>query len=134
VGLKNKKEDKMKKNLVLVIFIIATFMVATLPVLGSSADSEDYKVIKNAVKGKKGSKIQWFKLSVFDKKAKKSKVKITVPFALVEMLSECDTDELKIKDKCDIDLKKVLEILKKNGPMTLVEVDDDDCLVKIWFE
>ncbi len=124
----------MKKNLVLVIFIMATFMVASLPVLGSSADSDDYKVIKNAVKGKKGSEINWFKLSVYDKKAKKTKVKVTVPFALVEMLSECKDDKLKIKDECDIDLKKIMEILKKNGPMTLVEVEEDDCLVKIWFE
>ena len=124
----------MKKNLVLVIFIMATFMVASLPVLGSAADSDDYKVIKNAVKGKKGSEINWFKLSVYDKKAKKTKVKITVPFALVEMFSECKDDKLKIKDECDIDLKKIMEILKKNGPMTLVEVEEDDCLVKIWFE
>ncbi len=131
-----KEEDKMKKNLVLAIFIIATFMVATLPVLGSSNYSDDYKVIKKAVKGKKGSEIHWFKLTVFDKKAKKSKVKITLPFALVEMLSECDTEKLKIKDKCDINLKKILKILKKYGPMTLVEIDDDDddCLVKVWFE
>jgi hypothetical protein len=125
----------MKKNLVLVIFIMAAFMLASLPVFGSAADSDDYKVIKNAVKGKKGSDIHWFKLSVYDKKAKKTKVKITVPFALVEMLSECKDDKLNIKDECDIDLKKVIEILKKNGPMTLVEVEDeDDCLVKIWFE
>ena len=124
----------MKKNLVLVIFIIATFMLASLPVLGSAADSDDYKVIKKAVKGKKGSDIHWFKLSVYDKKAKKTKVKITVPFALVEMLSQCEDDKLNIKDECDIDLKKVIEILKKHGPMTLVEVEEDDSLVKIWFE
>lgn len=122
----------MKKNLILVIFIIATFIVTSFPVLGSSAD--DYKVIKNAVKGKKSGKLNWFKLSVYDKKAKKTKVKITIPLSLAEMLSDCVDDDFEIEDKCHFNLKKVLEILKKHGPLTLVEIEECDEVVKIWFE
>jgi len=42
---------------------------------------------------------------------------------------------LKIKEKCgDVDFKKVIEILKKSGPTTLIEVDEEDELIKIWLE
>lgn len=122
----------MKKHFLLVIFVIAAMMAAAFPIMGSAAD--DYKVIKKAVKGKKGGEITFFKLTVFDKKAKKDKVSIKVPFALVEVLAEGE-DDLKIKDKdCDVDLKKVLEILKKSGANSLIEIDTEDVLVKIWVE
>ena len=126
---------KMTRNLILVIFVMVTFMAAALPVLGDSSSSEDYKVIKNAVKGKKKSgDISWFRIEVTDKKTRKTKVKIRIPIGLVDLLSDCDKD-IKIDDgKCKINLKKILEELKKNGPMTLIEVDDDDGYVRIWFE
>lgn len=125
----------MTRNLILVIFVMVTFMAAALPVLGDSSSSEDYKVIKNAVKGKKKSgDIAWFRIEVTDKKTDKTKVKVRIPIGLVELLADCDKD-IKIDDgKCKINLKKILEELKKNGPMTLIEVDDDDGYVRIWFE
>lgn len=122
----------MKKNSVLVIFIIAVFMLAAIPAAADSND--DYKVIKNAVKGKKDGEIHWFKITVFDKKEKKNTVKITLPITLVETLAECKDDKLNIKDDCDIELKTILKALKKHGPMTLIEIDGEDALVKIWFE
>jgi hypothetical protein len=125
----------MKRNLILIIFMLVTFMAATLPVLGDSSSSEDYKVIKNAVKGKKKSgNIAWFRIEVTDKNSKKTKVKIRIPIGLVDLLADCDKD-IKIGDnKCKINLKRIIEELKKNGPMTLIEVDDDDGYVRIWLE
>ena len=123
----------MKKNVLVVIFIIAAFMVATPPVFGDAA--QDYKVIKNASKGKKGGELSFFKLTVFDKKAKKNNVKITLPLALIDLLAECDEDaKILDKTKTDLDLKKLMSILKKNGPMTLIEIEEDDQLIKIWLE
>jgi hypothetical protein len=114
--------------------MIAAFLVAAMPLNADSAD--DYKVIKKAAKGKKGSsEITWFKLEVTDKKTNKATVKIKIPFALVDLLTDCVKDDIKIdNDKCDIDFKKVMKILKKHGPMTIVEVDEDDSKVRIWFE
>jgi hypothetical protein len=125
----------MKRNLILVIFLMVTFMAAALPVPGNSSSSEDYKVIKNAVKGKKKSgDTAWFRIEVTDKKTRKTKVKIRIPIGLVELLADCDKD-IKIDDgKCKINLKKIIEELKKSGPMTLIEIDDDDGYVRIWFE
>ncbi len=126
---------KMKRNLILVIFVMVTFMAATLPVVGDSLSSEDYKVIKNAVKGKKKSgDIAWFRIEVTDKKTKKTKVKIRIPIGLIDLLADCDKDIKIDKGKCKINLKKIIEELKKSGPMTLIEVDDDEGYVRIWFE
>jgi hypothetical protein len=123
---------KRKRNLMLVIFLMVTFMAATLPALGSA---EDYKVIKRAVKNKKTSdEVTWFRIEVTDKKAKKTKVKIRIPFSLVEMFADCEKEAIDLKDKCKISLKTILKELKKNGPMTLIEVECDKELVKIWFE
>ena len=124
----------MKKNLLPIIVIVMALLVGSAPAWGDAAD--DYKVIKNAFKGKKGS-INFFKISVYDKAKKKETVKITLPLTLVEIIANCDDGKKatkKISDDCDFDLKEILAALKKNGPTTLVEVDEEDCLVKIWFE
>jgi hypothetical protein len=124
-----------KRNLLLVIFLMVTFVAATLPVLGSS---EDYKVIKRAVKNKKTVKttdeVTWFRLEVTDKTARKTKVKIRIPLSLVEMFADCEKEAINLKDKCKISLKTILKELKKHGPMTLIEAECDKELVKIWFE
>jgi hypothetical protein len=124
----------MKRNLILVVFVMVVFMAATLPVLGSA---EEYKVIKNAVKNKNtGGDVTWFRLEVTDKAARKATVKIKIPLSLVEMISDCADEaiDLKTKTKTKVDLKKILQELKKYGPMTLIEVDDEKELVKIWIE
>lgn len=125
----------MKKNSILVVFIMVLFMAATLPLVGNSAD--DYKVIKKAVKGKRTSgEASFIRIEVTDKKTKKAKVKIKVPLSLVELVSDCvpDNIDIKGKGKCNIDMKKILKELKKHGPMTLIEVDEEDAMVKIWIE
>lgn len=110
-------------------------MAATLPVLGSA---EEYKVIKRAVKDKKApettDEVTWFRLEVTDKAENKTKVKIKIPLSLVEMFADCEEEAIDLKDKCKVSLKTILKELKKNGPMTLIEVEGDKELVKIWFE
>jgi len=123
----------MKKNVMVVMIIITAFMLATLPVFGDSA--QDYKVIKKASKDKKNGDLSFLKLTVYDTKEKKNKVKITLPLALVEILSDSEEDvKILDKTKSDLDLKKILSLLKKNGPMTLIEIEEDDQIVKIWLE
>ena len=123
----------MKKNFVVIGLMILVFFVSGLTVMGDSND--DYKVIKKAVKGKKHKgDISWFKVSVINKRTKKSQVSIKLPFSLIELLAGCSDDEFEINDKCNISLKKIVSILKEHGPMTMIEVDEDDELVKIWFE
>lgn len=125
----------MKRNLILVAFVLAAFLAAAFPVLGDSSSEKDYKVIKNAVKQKKDTgEILCFRVEVTDKKTNKVKVKIKIPMSLIELVADCK-DDLKIgKEKCKLNLKKMLEELKKMGPTALIEVEEDDELVKIWIE
>jgi len=119
--------------MMLISFMMVALLMASLPALGVS--SPDYKVIKNALKTKGGSgEINWFKVQITDKKTKKTTVKITLPISIIEMLADSSDGDLKIKDKCEINLKKVIADLKKHGPMTLLEVDEDDESIRIWFE
>ncbi len=125
----------MKKNLnlILVIFVISALVLGTLPAFGNSAD--DYKVIKNAAKTSKGTAdITWFRIEVTEKGTNKAKVKIKLPISVIEMLAECTDGDINLENKCKINLKKILAELKKGGPMTLVEIEEDDGYVKIWFE
>lgn len=127
----------MKQRWLITTLVMTMFMAAALlPLYGNS--NQDYKVIKNAVKKSKKAgnpgELSWFKIQVTDNKTKKVKVNITLPFSLVDLLSDCIDEDIKIKDKEKINFKKVVEELKKHGPMTLVEVYEEDETVKIWFE
>jgi hypothetical protein len=125
----------MKQKLFLVtVLTVAFVLAAAMPVIGNSAN--DYKIIKNAVKGKSSSsEITWFRLEIKDLKDKKVTLKLKVPIALVDLLSDSIDDEICIgRDKKNIDFKKMLKVLKKNGPTTLLEVTDEDAVLRIWFE
>ena len=124
---------KKKRDLIMVVFVMALFIASALPVFGSA---EEYKVVKNAVQSKQSSgEVTWFKLEVTDKAANKTKVKIKIPVSLIELFTDLEKEEkIELGGKCKINLKKILEELKKNGPTTLIEVDDEKELVKIWFE
>jgi len=121
----------MKKKTVIAIMLMIMFIAAAFPVMGDS--SEDYKVIKKALKNKtKGGEVAWFRIEDKDLKTKKTTVEIRLPIVVVDMLAECDED-IKI-DKCKINLKRIIKDLKKNGPMTLIEIDSEEGYVKVWFE
>ncbi len=129
----------MKKTLPLVL---ALFLILAGVGILSAKVSDDYKVIKNAVKAETAaeksadSKVSWFKILVTDTKSGKVKVKITIPISLAEMVADCSGNHFKVHEGCDIDLKKILAELKKNGPLSLVEVEDEQGgeSVKIWIE
>jgi hypothetical protein len=116
----------------LIVFVFAASLFA--------ASADDYKVIKNAVKSQEASKAglkspQWFKVLVTGKGGDQEKVKITIPISLVElMLKACPEKKLHVDDGCQIDIQRVWNELKAAGPLALVEVEDQDETVKIWFE
>jgi hypothetical protein len=127
----------MKKRIVALSIGLAVFILAAALFAGAS---DDYKVIKNAVKSSETSasgqkSVQWFKILVTEKDGSKEKVKISLPISLVElMINACPEEDFKIEHGCHIDIKKVWSELKKAGPLALVEVEDHGETVKIWFE
>lgn len=115
-----------------------TVMVLLASALAFAAAADDYKVIKNAVKGAAASDAKaplYFKIEVKDRKGGHDDVKITLPLSLVEiMLDACGEEKIKLDCGRNVDLKKVWESLKAAGPLALVQVEDKDATVKIWLE
>lgn len=118
------------------LFFLAAAAVAA-PVPGTRDD--DMQAIKKAVKEnpayEAGKDVKWFKVLVTDTRTNNEKVKITLPIALIEAFVKCSGDKhFRMHDDCDIDFKMLLDELKKVGPMAIVEVVDDDEMIKVWFE
>jgi len=135
--LKSRRQ-KMKRITIFVLALILTGFFSAGLVFADSDD--DLQAVKKAVKDNPqydpGKEAKWFKVLVTDAQTKKDKVKITLPISLVELFMKCaDNKNLRIdRDEYDIDLKELFAELKKVGPMALIEVYEDDEIVKIWLE
>ena len=110
-----------------------------------AANRNDFKVIQSAVKKSpnpeyvEGREVRWFKVLITDSKSSEAKVKLTLPVALIELILSCDdTRHVKINDgkygRCEVDLKALWTELKKAGPMSIIEIEDDGAVVKVWLE
>ena len=76
---------------------------------------------------------------ITDSKSSEAKVKLTLPVALIELILSCDdTRHVKINDdkygRCEVDLKALWTELKKAGPMSIIEIEDEGAVVKVWLE
>ncbi len=127
----------MKKKIVVSSFCLVVFFLAVV-LFADAAD--DYKVIKNAVKGQgapaaAGKNAQSFKIVVTGRAGAREEVRISLPISLVEMMiAACPEEKFKVDHGCDVDIRKVWDMLKTAGPMALVEIEADGETVKIWFE
>src|SRR5712691_6747222 len=85
----------------------------------------------------RSGKPQWFKVRVVDKGSKKGRVTVNLPLALVRAFGDtpfdwkCGGDEQPAR-RCSIKVADVLEALEAG--QELVEVDDENSIVKIWVE
>lgn len=128
----------MKKAaiIVLVVFTLTLFLMSFL----LAERKDDIQAVKKAVKNnpeyKAGTEVKWFKVLVTDTRTKKDKVRITLPISLVDIFIKFSPDKnLRVNcDDYDIDLKELFAEIKKLGPMVLIEVYEDDKVVKIWLE
>ncbi len=126
----------MKKIYLFILIFILTFNFGFSSIFTSSS-KEDYKVIKRAIEEEKikNEEVKWFKILIIDNKTKRPKVRITIPFPLMELIiNSCPQIKFNIERGCKIELKKILKELKKLGPMYLIEVYDEEEIVKIWLE
>jgi hypothetical protein len=132
----------MKKT---TIVILALFAIIALAAPAVAANRNDFKIIQSAVKKSpnpeyvEGREVRWFKVLITDSKSSEAKVKLTLPVALIELILSCDdTRHVKINDdkygRCEVDLKALWTELKKAGPMSIIEIEDEGAVVKIWLE
>jgi len=128
----------MKKVIWLAVLTLAALLWLAGP--GYPVDRDDYQVIKKAVqdnpKAEVKGEVKWFKVLVIDNKTQKEKVKITMPIALVEIFMRCAEDkEVKLKSMdTKLNMEELLAELKKAGPLSIVEINEEDETVKVWLE
>ncbi len=121
------------------IFILLVFALSLIPAHYAWANDSDLQAIKKAVKDnpqvKAGQEVKWFKVLITDTTTNKDKVKITLPISLIEMVLEAEHDRFRInRDEYYVDIREIFRELKKAGPMALIEVYEDDEIIKVWFE
>jgi hypothetical protein len=127
----------MKKAALVILVILGIGLFAAPAV---AANHNDFRAIQKAVKKnpayEAGRDVKWLKILITDRRDKEERVKVTLPLALIEMLLQCtDSRHFKVDDgDCEIDLKVLFAELKKAGPASLIEIRDDDALIKIWLE
>ena len=123
------------------VWTLAVFMLGCFaaPVV-KAEKKDDLQAIKKAVKENPAYEadkdVKWFKVLVTDAKTNKDKVRITLPIAIVEAFLRCaDNKHIRMNRKdCDIDIGALFAELKKVGPKSLIEVMDEDEIVKVWLE
>ncbi|MFO7733577.1 MAG: hypothetical protein R6X21_08000 [Candidatus Aminicenantes bacterium] len=125
---------------------LAALAMLTLAALLAAAPARpaetqnDFQTIQKAVKDnpayEAGKDVKWFKVLITDAKTNKDRVRVTLPLALVEIvLRHTDGKHLNVGDShTEIDLAALFAELKKLGPMALIEVYEDDEIIKIWLE
>lgn len=128
----------MKKTALAALFVLGTALAAAA---WPAADrTDDFQAIQKAVKQnpayEEGKEVKWFKVLVTDAKTNKDKVRITLPIGLLEVLVNCAGDKaLRVRNEgADIDFKALLTELKKVGPRALIEVYEEDEIIKVWLE
>lgn len=127
----------MKKVVMITTLLLAALMLTA--VLFGAGDRDDYQVIKKAVKDSPGvepvKEVKWFKVLVTDTRTGKEKVKVTMPLALVEIFARCaENKQVRMGSNCSLNLEQLLAELKKAGPLAIIEVNEEDEIVKVWLE
>jgi hypothetical protein len=100
---------------------------------GLKADNES--AWENAGVGE-AKQAKWFKVLVTDLDSGREKLKITLPFSLVEIFMRAHTGRhMRVNlDDRRLDLKEIFRELKKLGPLAVIEISEDDERIKIWLE
>ncbi len=130
----------IKKATLAVAVVVALAAILAAAPSRPAGPQNDFQAIKKAVKDnpafEAGKEVKWFKVLVTDAKTNKDRVRITLPLALVEIVvRHTEGKHLKLGDSHrDIDLGALFAELKKLGPMALIEIFEDDEIVKIWLE
>ena len=128
----------MKTTARIVVGVVAALLVSGA--VAAAERSEDFKTFQKAVKAnpsyEPGRTVEWFKVEVTDVRNAETKVRITLPIALVDIALKCmDDSRIHLDDSdCDLDVKALWRELKKAGPKVLIEIRDGDGIVKVWFE
>jgi hypothetical protein len=125
----------------LIVSFLAVVMLTGLAAsLAAAGIQNDFQAVKKAVKEnpvfESGKDVKWFKVLVTDAKTNKDKVRITLPISLVEVFVKyAENKHVRMnRQDLDIDIGGLFAELKKLGPMALIEVYEENEIVKVWLE
>lgn len=127
----------MKKIALLLAVVLIVGIVA---VPAAEKNKADLAAIKKAVAENPAPEsapaAKWFKILVIDARTNKEKVKVTLPLSLVEIfIKSARNSRVRMRrHDVDIDIAELWSELKKAGPMTFIEIAEDDEIVKVWIE
>ena len=118
------------KKIALALIAVLALGIAVPAVAARRADPSA------ASKAESMDKAKWFKVLITDTDTKKVKVRITLPLTLVEAIVRNSRDSrVRLREHdCDLDFKALWKELKENPPMTFIEVEEHDQLIKVWIE
>ena len=111
---------------------------APAPTAALDDEGETDRVRPAARRTRKGPEPQWLKVRVTEKGSRRAKVTVNLPIALVRALGDdfpLDFGERRWprrERERALRLGEVLAMLEAGQP--LVEIDDDEALVKVWVE
>jgi hypothetical protein len=124
----------------IVSFLAVVMLMGLAGSLAAAGNQNDFQAVKKAVKEnpvyESGKDVKWFKVLVTDSKTNKDKVRITLPISLVEVFVRCaENKHVRMnRQDLDIDIGELFAELKKLGPMALIEVYEENEIVKVWLE
>jgi hypothetical protein len=125
------------KKCVAVAAIAALLICLAIPAV-AGGNEDELKVIKRAVKGRMDGppekSVMWFKVLILDNESGRQVFKVTLPIVIVRCLAKASKNTPMHTNRCDIDLAVVLHELEELSPLTLLEIVDEDSIVKIWLE
>ncbi len=126
----------MKK---ITVLLLVAFCAGFWPVGSVLAEGKDVlqdRTVRDNPHYSQDSEIQWLKVLITDEESGKTKVKVTLPIALVELfVRAADERHLRVnREAYDVDIKEIFQELKKLGPMALVEIYEKGETIKIWLE
>ena len=124
-------------------FVAAAAVVAlSLAVSAASHDKnkENWQVIKRAgqdnSRQETGREAKWLKVLITNGRSERDTVRLTLPLSLIEAIVLLASDkhvDCGQGDR-DLDFKEILTVLKKSGPMSLIEISDHGEKIKVWIE
>ena len=120
--------------------VLAVFALGVMAAGGTVFPSDDLQAVRKAVKEnpsyEEGAEVRWFKVLVQDTRTNKNLIKVTLPIALIEIfIKASDNRPMRIHEEgVHVDLKALFAEMKKVGPMALIEICEENNIIKVWME
>jgi len=131
----------MKMKITSLIAVIAVAAVFAGGAFAAPSSNNEWQVVKRAAQNDAPraavrGEAKWFKILITDRHDKGEEVRITLPLGLIKGIACLASDK---HVRCngrdlDFDFAEILDQLEKAGPLALVEIGDDDGMIKVWIE